>query len=70
MSVVGADWDILKRYNLAEIYQQTLKPLADFRGKTEAKATPGRVSRDEEAQRVAEDGTTEPEEGIKSGAKI
>jgi hypothetical protein len=69
MSVVGADWNILKRYNLAEIYQQTLKPLADFRGKTEAKATPGRVSRDE-AQRVAEDGTTEPEEGIKSGAKI
>jgi hypothetical protein len=53
MSVVGADWDILKRYNLAEIYQQASKPLADASGKTGAEATPGRVWKDE-AQDVAE----------------
>jgi hypothetical protein len=69
MSVVGADWENLKRYNLAEIYQQTLKPLADLSGKKETQATPGRVSTDE-AQHVADEGTTKPEGGIKSGAKI
>ncbi len=56
MSVVGGDWENLKRYNLAEIYQQATKRLADFSGNTEAKATPGRVSKDE-AQSVAEEGT-------------
>lgn len=48
MSVVDADWENLKRYNLAEIYQQqTSKPLADHNAKTEAKAIPRRVSKDE-----------------------
>jgi hypothetical protein len=63
MSVVEADWENLKRYNLAEIYLQTSKPLADLSANTEAQATPGRVSKDE-AHRGAK------REGIKSGAKI
>jgi hypothetical protein len=69
MSVVGVDWENLKRYNLAEIYQQGSKRLADPSAKTEAQATPRRVSKDE-AERVADKGTTKPEGGIKSGAKI
>ena len=47
MSVVEADWENLKRYNLAEIYQQTSKPLADINTKPEAQARPRRVSKDE-----------------------
>jgi hypothetical protein len=57
---VEADWENLKRYNLAEIYQQNSKALAGLSAKTETKATPERVSRDE-GQRVAENGTTKPE---------
>jgi hypothetical protein len=60
MSVVEADWENLKRYNLAEIYQQGSKLLTGLSAKTEAQATPGRVSKDE-AQRVAGRGTTKPE---------
>lgn len=47
MSVVEADWENLKRYNLTEIYQQTSKPLANLGAKTKAQAMPGRVSKDE-----------------------
>jgi hypothetical protein len=47
MSVVGGDWENLKRYNLAEIYQQTSKPVADLDAKTAPQATPGGVSKDE-----------------------
>jgi hypothetical protein len=36
MSVVEADWEKLKRYNLAEIYQQTAKLVADINAKTES----------------------------------
>lgn len=60
VSVVEVDWENLKRYNLAEIYQQSSKPLADLSAKTEAQATPGRVSKDE-AECVADKGTTKPE---------
>lgn len=52
MSVVEADWENLKRYNLAEIYQQGSKP--------EVQATPGRVLKDE-TQRVTGRGTTKSE---------
>jgi hypothetical protein len=60
MSVVEADWENLKRYNLAEIYQQGSKLLTGLSAKTEAQATLERVSKDE-AQRVAGRGTTKPE---------
>jgi hypothetical protein len=47
MSVVGGDWENLKRYNLAEIYQQNSIRVADLDAKTEGQAKPGRVSKDE-----------------------
>lgn len=42
MSVVGGDWESLKRFNLAELCHVTKPPAAD-----EAEATPNAVTTDE-----------------------
>ena len=47
MSVVGDDWESLKRYNLAEIYQPTQKPDAAPGLNADIKATTNSVTTDE-----------------------
>ena len=42
MSVVGGDWEELKRFNLAELYQQTKPPPV-----SKAEANPEAVTTDE-----------------------
>jgi hypothetical protein len=39
MSVVGNDWEQLKRFNLAELYQRTKPPVVN-----KAEASPGKVT--------------------------
>ena len=45
MSVVGSDWETLKRFNLAELYQ----PPSKIRAPSEAEAKPVLVTTDEAA---------------------
>jgi tRNA acetyltransferase TAN1 len=45
MSVVGSDWETLKRFNLAELYQ----PPSKIRAPSEAEAKPEPVTTDEAA---------------------
>jgi hypothetical protein len=56
MGVVGRDWETLKRFNLAELYQSTPKPKGQ-QALLKAEAKPESVTKDE-AQ--AAEGTTLP----------
>ncbi len=47
MSVVGNEWETLKRFNLAELYQPTPKGGAEVKVKAEAEAIPKSVTKDD-----------------------